>query len=269
MIDLDSPVATLMADQLSKRTKLVDGLGLRTVGDLLHHFPRRYLKTGELTTVGDLRPGELLTVVGEIGGSDQKSYRDRRTGRMAYRQEVVLRTDGPSLRMTFFSAKQHIADWQARRLAVGDQGVFTGQVSAFRDQWQLTNPKLLIFGGDPEQDAEARDLQESLKGLFPIYPLTKGVDSWDLQRAITFARTVVDDIPDLVPAALRQRHGLPDARTAMDWIHAPEDYAQVTAARKHFRYEEALVTQVVLARRRASKAARRLPLSPARGWPGR
>ncbi|MGI8645560.1 MAG: ATP-dependent DNA helicase RecG [Nocardioides sp.] len=251
MIDLDSPVATLMADQKSKRTKLIDGLGLRTVGDLLHHFPRRYLKTGELTTVGELHPGELLTVVGEIGSSEQKSYRDRRTGRMAYRQEVVLRTDGPSLRMTFFSAKQHIADWQARRLAVGHQGVFTGQVSAFRDQWQLTNPKMLIFRGDPEQDSEARELLESIHGLFPVYPLTQGVDSWDLQRAITFARTVLDEAPDVVPAALRERHGLPDARTALDWIHAPADYAQVTSARKHFRYEEALVTQVVLARRRA------------------
>ena len=54
-----------------------------------------------------------------------------------------------------------------------------------------------------------------------------------------------------MPADLRRKHRLPDARTALDWIHAPEDYAQVTSARKHYRYEEALVTQVVLARRRA------------------
>jgi ATP-dependent DNA helicase RecG len=251
MIDLDSSIATLMADRTTKRTKVVEGLGLRTVGDLLHHFPRRYLKTGELTRVGELHPGELLTVVGEIASSEQKSHRDRRTGRTAYRQEVVLRTDGPSLRMTFFSAKHHIADWQAKRLGVGHQGVFTGQVSAFRDQWQLTNPKVLMFGGDPDTDSEAKEMLESIHGLFPVYPLTKGVDSWDLQRAITFARTVLDDVPDLVPAALRARRAIPDARTALDWIHAPEDYAQVTAARKHFRYEEALVTQVVLARRRA------------------
>ncbi len=251
MIDLDSPIATLLADKKSKRAKVIDGLGLHTVGDLLRHFPRRYLRTGELTTVGALHPGELLTVVGEIGQSEQKSHRDRRTNRMAYRQEVVLRTDGPSLRMTFFSTKQHIADWQAGRLAVGNQGVFTGQVSTFRDQWQLTNPKMLIFRGDPDQDSEAKELLESIHGLFPVYPLTKGVDSWDLQRAITFARAVLDEVPDVVPVDLLRKHGLPDARTALDWIHAPEDYAQVTSARKHFRYEEALVTQLVLARRRA------------------
>ena len=251
MITLDSPVATLLADQKSKRSKVIDGLGLHTVGDLLHHFPRRYLRVGELTKVDELHPGELLTVVGEISESAQRSYRDRRTGRMAYRHETVLRTDGPSLRMTFFSTKQHIADWQARRLAVGRQGVFTGQVNTFRDQWQLTNPKMLLFGTTAEEDSEARELQESLRGLFPIYPLTKGVDSWDLQRAITFARTVVEEVPDLVPLEVRERRGLPDARTAMDWIHAPADYGQVTQARRHYRYEEALITQLVLARRRA------------------
>ena len=251
MITLDSPIATLMADKRSKRAKVIDGLGLHTVGDLLRHFPRRYLKVGELTKVDGLHAGELLTVVGEIGRSDQRSYRDRRTGRMAYRQETVLRTDGPSLRMTFFATKQHIADWQARRLPVGRQGVFTGQVSTFREEWQLTNPKMLLFGDTDEDDAEARELQESLRGLFPVYPLTKGVDSWDLQRAVTFARTILDEVPDLVPAEILRRRRLPDARTAMDWIHAPADYAQVTQAQKHYRYEEALVTQLVLARRRA------------------
>ena len=124
-------------------------------------------------------------------------------------------------------------------------------MSRFRDQWQLTNPKMLVLGASAEQDSEARELQESIRGLFPIYPLTKGVDSWDLQRAITFARSVLDDVPDVVPADLRRKHRLPDSRTALDWIHAPEDYAQVTSARKHYRYEEALVTQLVLARRRA------------------
>ncbi len=251
MITLDSPIATLIPEQGKKRTKVVDGLGLRTVGDLLRHFPRRYLKTAELTTVGDLKEGQLLTVVGEISHCETKAYKDRRTNRMAYRVETVLRTDGPSLRMSYFSQKQHIAAFHARQLAVGTTGVFTGAVSRFRDQWQLTNPKMLVLGASAEQDSEARELQESIRGLFPIYPLTKGVDSWDLQRAITFARSVLDDVPDVVPEELRRKHRLPDSRTALDWIHAPEDYAQVTSARQHFRYEEALVTQLVLARRRA------------------
>ena len=66
MISLDSPIAAVLGDKQQKRKRIVEGLGLRTVGDLLHHFPRRYLETGELTGVAELQEGQLLTVVGEI-----------------------------------------------------------------------------------------------------------------------------------------------------------------------------------------------------------
>ena len=251
MIGLDSPVATVLGDQGNRRARVVEGLGLRTVGDLLRHFPRRYLAVGELTRVSGLSVGQMLTVVGEIEDSRLHTYTDRRTGRTAYRVDTLLRTDGPSLRMSFFAKRHSVAEWQARRLAAGSKGVFAGQVGMFRGEWQLTNPKIMLFGDTDETDAQARAMLDSLRGLFPIYPLTRGVDSWDLQRAIAFARTVLDEIPDLLPAPLRQRQGLPDVHTAFDWIHAPADRAQVEAARRRFRFEEALVTQLVLARRRA------------------
>ena len=54
-----------------------------------------------------------------------------------------------------------------------------------------------------EQDSAELSL-ESIGAFYPIYPLTKGVESWDLQRAITFARTVVDELPELLPDDVRQ-----------------------------------------------------------------
>jgi ATP-dependent DNA helicase RecG len=91
--------------------------------------------------------------------------------------------------------------------------------------------------------------------LFPVYPLTKGIESIDLQRAITFARTELDDLPDLLPLEVRERYDLVEARTALNWVHAPDDYGQVGAAQKRFRFEEALVTQLVLGRRRRALRA--------------
>ncbi len=146
MINLDSPIESVLGDKSAKRNKFVDKLGLRTVGDLIAHHPRRYLKTGELTTVNDLVVGQLISVVGEIAKSDQFTYRDRRSGKMAYRQDVVVRTDGPSLRISFFAKNPGVAAWHARRVPVGAKGVFTGQVGKFRDDWQLTNPAMVLFG---------------------------------------------------------------------------------------------------------------------------
>src|SRR5919107_5595709 len=119
MISLDSPIATVLGDHPAKHKKITEGLGLRTVRDLLHHFPRRYVKTGELTKVSELEQGQMLTVVGEIVRSEIKSHTDRRTGRVAYRLETLLSTDGPSLRMTFFARNKYSADWRARPPAGG------------------------------------------------------------------------------------------------------------------------------------------------------
>jgi ATP-dependent DNA helicase RecG len=264
VITLDSPVEAVLGDLsgragTSKRKAIVDGLGLHTVGDLLRHFPRRYLETGRLTRVKELRPGQVLTVVGEITHSQVKTYTDRRTHRPAYRLETLLHTDGADLAITFFAKNQGTASWFGRTYAEGRRGLFVGQVSTFGRQWQLTNPRAVMFSEDgDDEDADTFAVLHGTQGLYPLYPLTKGLDSWDLQRAVTFARSVLEEgqPPEVLPAAVRQRQGLPDARTALDWIHAPADRGQVTAAQRHYRFSEALVTQLVLARRRA--AVRRL-----------
>jgi ATP-dependent DNA helicase RecG len=262
VISLDSPVVTVLGESRNKRKAIVERLGLETVDDLLHHFPRRYVKTGELTKVSDLRVGQVLTVMGEIGASEVKTYKDRRSGQLAYRLDTTVRTDGPSLRMSFFAKRKHMSEWQESRLRRGRRGIFLGKVGTFRGEWQLTNPQMVLFG-DAEEDAAQLSL-DKLKEYYPIYPLTKGVDSWDIQRAVAFALTVVDDIPDLLPAVIRSEHGLLDIRTALEWIHAPRDQGEIARAQRRFRFEEALVTQLVLARRR--RATRVLG---ARARPGR
>ncbi|TNM42864.1 ATP-dependent DNA helicase RecG [Nocardioides albidus] len=257
-ITLDSPLtAVLGAAKPAQRKKFEDGLGLRTVGDLLRHFPRRYLETGSLTRVSDLRMGQLLCVVGEIGESRTHTYAARRTGRRAYRVEATLRTGGPSLRMTFFAKSQHMAEWHARRVAVGNRGVFLGKADRFRDQWQLTNPQLSIFGmtdGEGEEDSAVQEVLE-FGALYPIYPLTKGLQTWDVARAVKFAREVVGEVAEILPAPVREEYDVAAIGDAYAWVHRPEDRAQVARAHHRFRFEEALVTQLVLGRRRRARRA--------------
>ena len=179
MITVDSPVQTVLGDAKKKTVDaVVEGLGLRTVGDLLRHFPRKYVKTGELFEVDALHEGEMLVVVGRIGESRRRTYTDRRTNRRAFRVEAVLETDGPPLSMTFFAKSEHIASWHERRLTAGRRGIFQGKVGRFRDTWQLTNPQMVLMG-TPGEDAAQLAL-ETLGNLYPIYPLTANVESWDL-----------------------------------------------------------------------------------------
>src|SRR5215218_2584541 len=111
---------------------------------------------------------------------------------------------------------------------------------------------MILFGVANSDEGDGTDaVVDSFGELYPIYPQTKGVESWDIQRAVNFARSVIDDVPELIPDAVRDEFDLVDARTAVDLVHAPDTFAQVEVARRRYRFEEALVTQVVLARRRA------------------
>ena len=101
-----------------------------------------------------------------------------------------------------------------------------GKVGSFRGEWQLTNPQMVLFGADGEgsEDLAALSL-EAIGPLYPIYPLTKDVESWDIQKAISFARTMIDEVPDQLPESVLDQYDVLDARTALDLIHAPETWA--------------------------------------------
>jgi ATP-dependent DNA helicase RecG len=248
VITLEAPIAAVLGDHPKKRKAIVEGLHLETVGDLLHHFPRRYLETGKLSDLGGLQEGQLLTIVGEVGRSEVKTYNDRRTGKTAYRVEVQLHAEGNRLKMTFFAKNSGMANSFGSRLPEGRRGIFQGKASSFANQWQLTNPQMVLFGSKGEDHALLS--LETMPNLFPIYPLTKGVDTWDLQRAATFALSVLDEIPELLDDTLRAEYDVVSRRQALQWIHAPDDFGQVAAAKRRFRFEEALVLQLVLGRRR-------------------
>jgi len=242
----DSPLASVFGRSTKKRDAVIKGLGLETVGDLLAHFPRRYVETSELSDQGEPSEGQVVSVVGEVTSSQVKSFKNRRTNKLSYRVEVRIKTNGPGFTMSFFVPWQGQAETEQRRMAVGNRGMFTGKAQRFNQAWQIASPHSVMFTGEGDADG----LAASLKGLLPIYPVTATVYSWDVQKAVQVALDLVAEVPDVFPEELREQYSLLDVFTALRWIHAPDDYQQVGAARKRFRFEEALVTQLVLARRR-------------------
>ena len=107
----DSPVAAVGGKHANK---VIKATGVETVGDLLGIFPRGYVRKGSLSELGELAEGDMLSLVGEVVSSQQKTYQDRRTHRTAYRLEVRVRAEDGSLLLTFFDQQKHTADWRAR-----------------------------------------------------------------------------------------------------------------------------------------------------------
>ncbi|HEX8781200.1 MAG TPA: DEAD/DEAH box helicase, partial [Nocardioides sp.] len=236
----DSPLASVFGKAHQKRQRVEEGLGLETVGDLLRHFPRRYLDNTELSEVETPVVGQQLTIVGQVSSHQLRSFqRNRRTN---YVLQVNVRTDGPTFGVSFFTPYHgQVEKWQAE-MAIGARGMFVGQAKRFNDTWQLDKAHHLMFGADDG----AR-----LSRLLPVYPLTHKLYTWDLMKVVGAALDMVSGVEEVLTPELRARFDVVDVMTALRWIHAPDDHAQVGAARKRFRFEEALVLQLVLARRRA------------------
>ena len=243
------PLAVPLAKKFGARTaKPLGKLGLTTTGDLLRHYPRRYAEPGTLTDIASLRVGEHVTVVAEVVRS---SARPTSQGRGLLQATI---TDGTHrLELTFFASNVHKLEWRKGQLRPGRRGLFWGTVSVYRDTLQLTQPECRLFGGEDDDEDEA--LLEAERPI-PVYPAVAGFDSTKIGQAV---RTVLDplreeDVPDPVPDHLRERDGLPTLLEALRLVHVPHDEAQWRRGRARLRYEEALVLQAELARRRARVA---------------
>ncbi len=242
MASLEDPLYVVLE---GKRTKLLlSGLEMRTVGDLLGHYPRRYERRGELTDIASLRDGDHVTVQAEIAKVTSRPMRNRRGSIF----EATV-TDGRGhLILTFFSKGRQ--DWREEQLRPGLRGLFSGQVSTFRGKRQLAHPDYELLGTG---DATARAADYASE-IIPIYPATARIASWQIAEA---AREVLDalDIEDPMPRAVRERHGLCGLLDALNGIHRPADEAHMRAAIRRLKWDEAFGLQVVLAQRRLAATA--------------
>jgi len=222
--------------------KLDTAFGLATTGDLLRHYPRRYARRGELTDLAALRDGEDVTVFAQV----EKAYARRMRARRGQLLEVTV-TDGRArLALTFFNKVQF---WE-RQLTPGRHGMFAGRVSTFKGRRQLAHPECKLLGAD-----DADKAAEFAVELIPVYPATKDVSTWDIEKCVQIVLDTLGELEDPLPEPLRQRHDLVGLADALRGIHRPADDEQWHTARVRLKWDEALVLQAVLAQRRLAAAA--------------
>ena len=222
--------------------KLDAAFGLTTTGDLLRHYPRRYATRGELTDLATLRDGDHVTVFAQVEKVKARPMRARR-GQLL---EVTV-TDGRArLALTFFN---RVGFW-GRQLTPGRHGMFAGRVSTFKGQRQLAHPEFKLLGAE-----DAAKAAEYATELIPVYPATKDVSTWDIEKCVRIVLDTLGEVEDPLPGALRERHGLIGLSDALRGIHRPADEAEMRRAEKRLKWDEAFVLQSVLAQRRRAAAA--------------
>jgi len=253
---------------------LDDVFGIRTVGDLLRHYPRKYSQGTTVRGEDDELPeeGDHITFVGEIEKADV-----RWTNRTPKREYLVvtLRNRRPKVTATFFNAK-----FLKHQLVVGTRLMLSGEVSYYGSTVQLTHPDHLILdspsgraggtkslrtiaqsahGGDGEMDMSAFE-----RDFFPIYPASSKLQSWDIYACVRQVLDVLDPIPETLPESFVRQHHLISEDAALRAIHVAERESERECARQRLTFDEAVGLQWALAQRRHGEVARSGPSAPYR-----
>ncbi len=237
MADLTTKLIDVVGDRTAK--VLESGIGARIVGDLLRHYPRRYMVRGELTDISELKEGDEVTILAEVFSTNARSLR----GRKGTILEVVV-TDGTSkLSLTFFNQA-----WRERDLRLGRQGLFAGKVGVFNGKRQLSHPDYELIPDGSDVDSA---IDEFAGKYLPVYPATAKMPSWKLAQCIKLAVDSLDEVPDFLPEQIRKKHGYPTLKESLVHLHQPDDIDQADQARQRLTFDEAFLLQLLLVVRRA------------------
>ena len=257
---LDEPLKKSLGPATAK--VMAEALDLHTVGDLLHHYPRRYAERGELTTLADLPLDEHVTVVAQVADARVLTFNGSK-GR-GQRLEVTITDGSGRLQLVFFGKGVHKPH---KDLLPGTRAMFSGKVSLFNRRLQLAHPAYELLRGDGDETTASADSVAGWAGaLIPIYPATTKLESWKIAKAVDAVLPHAEDAVDPLPPALREGRGLPELPDALRKIHRPRTKADVADARDRLKWDEAFVLQVALARRR--HADTQLPAVARRPVPG-
>ncbi|MEU1321600.1 ATP-dependent DNA helicase RecG [Streptomyces microflavus] len=236
----DEPLKNRLGGATAK--VMAEHLGLHTVGDLLHHYPRRYEERGKLTALADLPLDEHVTVVAQVADARILMFNNGRGKRL----EVTLTDGSGRLQLVFFGHGVHKPH---KELLPGRQAMFAGKASVFNRKMQLAHPTYQLL--DASDADEATEAVDAFAGrLLPIYPACKQLDSWRIAKAVDAVLPLAQDAVDPLPASLRAGRGFTPLPEALLKVHRPQTKADVEDARARLKWDEAFVLQVALARRR-------------------
>ncbi|QUR66877.1 ATP-dependent DNA helicase RecG [Mycobacterium spongiae] len=248
--------------------------GIRTVDDLLRHYPRSYTEGATAVAADGERPlaGEHITVVDTITGAFARPMKKVPKKKFL---RLTVGTGRNRVNATFFNANYIMKD-----LTKGTKVMLSGEVEYFREALHLTHPAFLILDSPDGKNRGTKSLksiadashatssEQVLSALerrfFPIYPASTKMQSWDIFACVRQVLDVLDPIPDPIPADLLARHGLISEDRALRAIHLAESEPERELARQRLTFDEAVGLQWALVTRRHGESSESGPPAPSR-----
>ncbi len=222
--------------------KALEKLGLRTIRDLLYHFPARYEAAGPTGTIAGASSGNDVTLYGTVRNPvAKKAWKSRKPIGEAWLEDA-----SGKIKMMWFGQP-----YMAKMLTDGMVVKATGKIAGTGAKAYLANPEIDKSPVPPEGIHDTLfttgdSTAVSSDTLYAIYPESKGISSlWLLHAARKVFETGIQNIiEDPIPKEILERYNLPLLSSALVWMHVPRKLADAQAARKRFAFEEVLALQL-------------------------
>ena len=206
---------------------------IHTVGDLLHHYPRRYIDRSRVETIGHLKIGAYVTVIARV-----RKVAKRLTRRRQSMVTVTLGDGTGYLDLTFFNQP-----WAANLYREGAEVAVSGVATLYKGRLQLSNQEVEFLQGD---DA---DLVHTAR-ITPVHPAAEGVTTRTIRELLHRALERLGPIADPMPAEIVDAEGLGSYDRALRDIHFPADEPALDAARERLKFDELFTLELGVAFRK-------------------
>lgn len=237
-MDLQSPVS-IVPFVGPRYTRALKKLEIKTIKDLIYHFPYRYQDYSLLSKINELQPGEKVTIQGQVI-SIKNIY--TRTGK---RIQTAIISDGEGkIEVTWFNQP-----YLVKTLPVGTQISLSGKVDKFGKKTVLVSPEYekIINEKTALQSGrwQTKNATVHTGRLVPVYPETYGLSSkWIRSRIANILSPALQSIKDPLPEYILNKYKLIQLNKALQKIHFPQDPKEAETARKRLAFDELLEIQL-------------------------
>jgi ATP-dependent DNA helicase RecG len=253
-VALDTPLYEVLGAR-SAFLRRLENLDIKTVRDLLWHFPVRYEDFSKIYAIAELEPGQQATIQGVVEEVKLgRSYRRHMTI-----VEATIADDSGTIRAIWFNQP-----YVANILKVGRLANFSGKVSLSDEgELYLSHPahEMLRIAPVAREDGELSDGSPTrhTARLVPIYPETRGLTSRGIRFIMQSIMKRLPTFKEWVPEGTLAELHFPDANRAIRAIHFPKTLEEAAAASRRFSFEDLFLLQLVNLEQKLKLAREKAP----------
>ena len=215
-----------------KTLEKFENANLRTVGDILEFFPRKYEDFASLTSLNEIKPGKVLF----RAHAEKISMRRVRRGMTI--TEAILTDGKEKIKAIWFNQP-----YRVKQLQDEEEFFFSGKFEFNYNRYQITNPSVIKREELPKNQNFSGEDGE----IVPIYRQKNGLKTEVIRKTLAELKPLMRILPETLPEIVIRKEKMISRAQAIEWVHFPQTAQQFDLALDRLAFEE--IFELILASR--------------------